>query len=297
MWGFLFLGLGTFIGSFFNKVYLDKFPDLNKNDKILIVAPHIDDEVIGSGGLIQRTLSVGAKVKVVYMTNGDNTLASVVAEEKNLRLSGGDFVALGEERMKEGKKATAILGLKENDLYFLGYPDRGLSQLFSNYYGSDKKYPARGTKFTYNPYSGTYREGQDYNGENLFTDLSAVINGFEPNILIIPHFADIHPDHKATYRFIDKYLTENNIRNKSVWMYLVHYKNYPADRFITLNKFLYPPQRLFSKGGWFSFDLDSDEVTVKLKAVDENKSQLLKVPALDLRRFVKRNEIFEIHEL
>lgn len=297
VWGFFFLGIGALIGSFFNKSYLDKFPDLAKSDKILIVAPHIDDEVVGSGGLIQNALQIGAKVKVVYITNGDNNLNAVIGEDKNLRIDGGDFVTLGENRMKEGKNAIKILGLTENDAYFLGYPDRGLGQLFSNYYSIDKKYPTRGTKFTYNPYSGTYRQQQDYNGENLFNDLTAIIGDFKPTIMIIPHFADIHPDHKATYRFVDKYLTENNIKDIKVWMYLVHYKNYPADRFITLNKFLYPPQRLFGQGNWFSLDLTDSEVQNKLKAIDANKSQILKVPMMDLRRFVKRNEIFEIHEL
>jgi len=297
VWGFFFLGIGALIGSFFNKSYLDKFPDLVKSDKILIVAPHIDDEVIGMAGLIQQAVKIGVKIKIIYITNGDNNLNAVIGEDKNLRVDGGDFVALGENRMEEGKNAIKILGLAEKDVYFLGYPDRGLGQLFSNYYSVDKKYPASATRLTYNPYKGTYRDKQDYNGENLFNDLSTIINEFKPSVIIIPHSSDIHPDHKAAYRFVDKYLTENEIKNISVWMYLVHYKNYPADRFVTLNKFLYPPQRLFGQGNWFSLDLDDDEVQNKLKAVDANKSQILKVPMMDLRRFVKRNEIFEIHEL
>lgn len=297
MWGFFFFGIGAFIGSFFNKAYLEKFPELKKEDRILIVAPHIDDEIIGNAGLIQRALSIGAKIKIIYVTNGDNNLNTIIGEDKNLRIHGSDFIALGENRMNEGKNAIKILGLKEENIIFLGYPDKGLSQLFSNYYSIDKKYPTKGTKFTYNPYAGTYREKQDYNGENLFNDLSKIINDYKPSIISIPHFADIHTDHKSCFRFVDKYLSENDIIDIKVWMYLVHYKNYPADKFINFKKFLYPPQKLFGQGNWFSLDLSESEIQSKLEALEANKSQMIKVPIIDLRRFVKRNEIFEIHEL
>lgn len=42
-----------------------------KNKKILVVAPHIDDEAICSGGLIMKAKKEGAKVFVLYIANGE----------------------------------------------------------------------------------------------------------------------------------------------------------------------------------------------------------------------------------
>ncbi|MCE5222692.1 PIG-L family deacetylase [bacterium] len=297
VWGFFFFGIGAFIGSFFNNAYLNKFPEMVPTDKILIVAPHIDDEIISSGGLIQKAILMGAKVRIVYITNGDNNVNVVIEEDKRLRINALDFISLGEQRMQEGRNAGKALGLEEKNLDFLGYPDKGLAQLFSNYYSINKKYPAKGTKFTFNPYNGTYRKNQDYNGENLFNDLSAILDEYKPTILIVPHMSDIHPDHKSTFRFIEKYLLEKQVKNSRVWMYLVHYKNFPADKSISTNKLLYPPSNLFHQGNWYSLELEQNEIQKKYLAMEATKSQLLKMPFLDIRRFVRRNELFELYEL
>ena len=45
---------------------------LHQDARILILAPHPDDECLGTGGLIQQALAKGAKVKVIFITNGDN---------------------------------------------------------------------------------------------------------------------------------------------------------------------------------------------------------------------------------
>ena len=42
-----------------------------KDKKVLIIAPHPDDEVIGCGGLISKIKEGGGKVYVLFLTNGD----------------------------------------------------------------------------------------------------------------------------------------------------------------------------------------------------------------------------------
>src|SRR5512136_1478514 len=39
--------------------------------RLLVLAPHCDDETLGSGGLIQSALAAGIQVRVVIATNGD----------------------------------------------------------------------------------------------------------------------------------------------------------------------------------------------------------------------------------
>ena len=40
--------------------------------RVLMLAPHPDDESLGTGGLIQRATRAGGEVHVVFVTDGDN---------------------------------------------------------------------------------------------------------------------------------------------------------------------------------------------------------------------------------
>ena len=46
-------------------------PSLSKNTRLMVFSPHPDDESLAAAGLIQRVLSLGGSVKVVFMTSGD----------------------------------------------------------------------------------------------------------------------------------------------------------------------------------------------------------------------------------
>jgi LmbE family N-acetylglucosaminyl deacetylase len=46
-------------------------PLISHKTRLMIFSPHPDDESLGAGGLIQRVLKAGGRVKVVFMTNGD----------------------------------------------------------------------------------------------------------------------------------------------------------------------------------------------------------------------------------
>ena len=41
-----------------------------KNDRVLVVAPHPDDETIAMGGTIAKLVSLSTPVRVVFMSNG-----------------------------------------------------------------------------------------------------------------------------------------------------------------------------------------------------------------------------------
>jgi LmbE family N-acetylglucosaminyl deacetylase len=59
---------------------------LHKADRVLIVSPHCDDETLGAGGTIAQARKLGARVQVVFMTNGDGSRSTqLVAEARALR--------------------------------------------------------------------------------------------------------------------------------------------------------------------------------------------------------------------
>jgi LmbE family N-acetylglucosaminyl deacetylase len=90
--------------------------------KILIVAPHADDEVLGCGGIIAKYCSNGDSVYVAIMTNahiGDPQLFS----EESINIV-----------REEAKKAHKILGVKETFFYDFPAPrlDATPAYLISN---------------------------------------------------------------------------------------------------------------------------------------------------------------------
>lgn len=293
LWGLWFFGLGAISSYFLSKGQLAKFPDITSGQKILILAPHIDDEIISSAGLIQKALKNNAQIKIIYLTNGDNNPGSVIKENKNLQLSPNEFISLGETRMNEARAATKILNLNPEALLFLGYPDQGLLPMLNKFYSGPAAYASRGTEFTYNPYSNTYKSQQLYLGINVVNDLKDIIQNFQPDLIIAPHPRDTHSDHHATYLYLEKVLNELTIK-PSVFTYLVHYSRFPPNKNLALNQFLYPPKKLYTQEGWYSFNLNSDQINLKLEAVKQNFSQKEFGRVYDLlQSFVKQNEIFE----
>ncbi len=81
----------------------------------IVVAPHPDDESLACGGLIADACRQGLRGKVVIVSDGAGSHPNSKAYPPN-RLT-----ALREE---EAKRAGVELGLKPEDMIFLGLPDR-----------------------------------------------------------------------------------------------------------------------------------------------------------------------------
>lgn len=80
---------------------IDQFLDKTSNKKILFVFPHPDDEVVMSGGLIQKALGKGFEVTVLTLTEGNMGKIYV----------NGRGRSVVEIRREEMAKAMSILGV------------------------------------------------------------------------------------------------------------------------------------------------------------------------------------------
>src|SRR5262249_28804815 len=101
--------------------------------RLLVVAPHPDDETLGAGGLIQRVLQAGGAVKVVFMTSGDGFPTGVTSARHIQQPQARDYREYGMLRRTEAKQALALLGVHGKDVVFLGFPDSGLCPLQITY--------------------------------------------------------------------------------------------------------------------------------------------------------------------
>lgn len=81
----------------------------NLNRKVLILAPHPDDEVLGCAGLIQYLNRTGKEVYVAILTNGENSLQNGKKDE------------IVQARKTSTLKASEILNLK--NIYWCNMED------------------------------------------------------------------------------------------------------------------------------------------------------------------------------
>jgi LmbE family N-acetylglucosaminyl deacetylase/glycosyltransferase involved in cell wall biosynthesis len=80
-------------------------PALLRGERLLVLAPHPDDEVIGCGGLVAQHLREGRAVRIVIATDG---------------------AAAGEAALREEESRRGVAKLGDADVRFLRFPDRGL---------------------------------------------------------------------------------------------------------------------------------------------------------------------------
>src|SRR5262245_29481661 len=70
---------------------------VESGERLLVIAPHPDDETIGAGGLIQRVVAKGGSVRVVLLTAGDGYVEAVQQEAGTQRPDPARYVAYGQQ--------------------------------------------------------------------------------------------------------------------------------------------------------------------------------------------------------
>src|SRR5438093_832547 len=140
--------------------------------RLLVLAPHPDDEVLGAAGVIDAAVHRGAEVRVVVATDGE------VGPDKSH--AGG---ALARERRDETRHALADLGVGANAVTFLGYADGSLAEAWSERWTARK------------------RSQERQPADAVVDDLRAALRAATPDSIILPMPLDTHPDHAALNRW------------------------------------------------------------------------------------------------
>jgi LmbE family N-acetylglucosaminyl deacetylase len=266
-------------------------PEFTKDDRLLILAPHPDDEVIAVGGLIQKALRSGAKVKVAYFTNGDHNEFAFIVYEKRLTLRKGEFLHMGEVRRGESIAAMKSLGLAESDMAFLGYPDAGTMEIMTKYWGNTKPFKSMLTRISKVSYPEAMSPGAPYVGESILADIKRLLLDFKPTKVFVSHPADTNPDHLSLYLFLHVALWDlgGRIANPDIFTYLVHVVGWPVPRGYHPDLDLEPPEGLKATD-WRLAPLSDGELGKKHDAISFCKSQIEYNPPY-LYSFARRTEL------
>lgn len=252
----LFLG-GIFVSlyAFYNWHYrvlpqasiklLNEVSKPTQNDTILIFSPHPDDETIATGGYIKTATLSGSKVWIVLVTDGNKH-------------------GLKDERYTEFRATTSLLGVPENQLIYLNYPDGKL------------------TKQDLNKVGETFKN---------------IILKVKPTIVISPDIRDRHPDHKTTGIEVNDVISELKIKPQILY-YLVHYPHFPLPKELKESLYLLPPIRLIElKTEWRTFSLSGAIEDIKFQATKEYKTQLRFPPLKELlESLIRQNELFVVNK-
>jgi LmbE family N-acetylglucosaminyl deacetylase len=262
-----------------------------RKDRVLIVAPHIDDEAIGAGGYAIDALANGADVYVVFLTAGDCNRFSARLMYKTLGPTASDYLGVGNARIGEARAAMHLLGIPRDHYFVLGYPDRGLRTMVDNP-GAIVRSKATGENSV--PYADAVTPRAEYSYASLMRDIETVIKQVQPTTVIAPVPFDLHPDHSAAAEITDVALDELQLHPKRLG-YLVHTtRSRIHTAFVKMpTRALLPPTRM-QAFSWATYGLTTAVQKTKTDLLMTYKSQR---PYVFLLRnaFVRKNELFFVY--
>ena len=281
------LGTAMFCASATAAQSLPQMPALSAQDRVLVVAPHPDDESLCCAGLLQQALEHGASVGVVWITAGDSFELDAMLVERTLWPGSLTMRRLGTQRLGEAHAAADVLGVPRSAQYQLGYPDRGVLALSGDYYA--RPYRSKYTAVSAVPYAGAVSPGASYTGANLERDLEHVIALFRPTLVLAAAPQDRHPDHSASGALVQRVLARRGeLSELRYW--IVHAPGWPRPLGLEPEVPLAPPAAAAALA-WESLPLSEPQRMRKLAALRDHRSQMqLLAPFMD--SFVRANEIF-----
>jgi LmbE family N-acetylglucosaminyl deacetylase len=258
-------------------------------DRILVVAPHPDDESLCCAGILQRARANGAATAVVWITAGDGFALDAMVVEHTLWPREANMRQLGMLRLAEAGAAAAELGVPPTQQYVLGYPDRGVAPMLGDYYL--RGYRSGYTGLDAVAYPQALSPGSSYTGSNLERDLQRVIEQFEPTLVLAAAPQDRNPDHHASGALARR-LLERRGQLDRLRYWIVHAPHWPAPRGYEPQLSMAPPA-LAAALHWESLPLTAVERTHKLAALRDHGSQM-KLTAPFMLSFVRANELFAL---
>jgi LmbE family N-acetylglucosaminyl deacetylase len=272
---------------------LPAMPPPGRADRVLVLAPHCDDETLGTGGMIALARASGSEVRVVLVTNGDGFHYGAERLFEEVDVPPADYMRMAADRQRESLSALSELGLPGDSVVFLGYPDGGTASMWQQYWEAAHPYTSPHTDRSHNPYANSLRPGAPYCGRSVIDDLKRIIREFRPTTIFCPHPNDNHPDHWALYCYATAALYElGELDAVPLQLYLVHRGDWPVPQGLHLGDALAPPASLSELDTqWATLPFGEKAAERKHQAILRYRSQVL-VMRRFLLTFARTNELF-----
>jgi len=248
-----------------------------RGERVLVFAPHPDDEVLALGGLIYQSRQRGAHVRVVYLTSGDGFRLCAAAKYHRWP-SQARMRRLAGVRESEARAALARLALLPGSATFLGYPDRGLAELWLDHWSDEAPYRSPHTGDASVSSRTAFRAGAQFSGESALRDVDRILELERPDWVYYPDPADDHPDHWAAHCLVHLALERRGLHSPGApplrRTYLVHRGEWPEPMRSEPAMQLLPPEELRGRGvRWERVSLSPTDIAAKSRALAAYASQ------------------------
>jgi LmbE family N-acetylglucosaminyl deacetylase len=262
--------------------------------RLLVLAPHPDDEALGAAGLIRRVLGAGGSVRVIMVTSGDAFPEGLEAATHVRRPTARDFRYYGSMRERETLAGMEALGVKRSQVEFLGFPDGALCYIATRE-PNGKAFESPFTRRMNPPRPEQVIHGSQYRGADVRREIEAILVAYAPTLVAMPHPDDHHPEHCATNLFaqeaLDALKRQAPRRMSRVLRYVIHFAQWP-DLDEDIDTPLRPPPAFPSgEGSWRSLTLTPAETALKRRALAAYATQTLIIGRF-LHAFMRPNELF-----
>ena len=277
----------------FYKTFIGETPiaPFSLPQRLLVVVPHPDDEVLGTAALIWRARRENRAVRVVFLTNGDGSRTTQVVAKLRRPRDQNSLVAIARRRQTEAIAALGKLNVAPQEARFLGYPDGGLLKIWNGDYSPENPFQSPFTGSQFSPYLNSPTPHAPYCRAAILDDLRNEIENFEPDLVVTTHHLDTHPDHVAAWEVCRAALGN---REAKLWEFLVHFGIWPRPNGFHPEREIVPPTKLRNRN-WQNLPLENEEIAIKKAALDCYQSQLASTPRY-LHAFVRQNELFDMGE-
>jgi LmbE family N-acetylglucosaminyl deacetylase len=190
----------------------------------------------------------------------------------------------------------SLLGLRPEQITFLGFPDEGLCRIASTYlFDKRRAFESPYTGRESPPPTEQTIRGARYRGIDVRRELEQVVDTFAPTLIVLPHPEDEHPDHCSTHIFTREALavvSAARLRRVRVLHYLVHFGQWPLTPDGGIGTRLNPPDGFPpAEGRWLSLALTPAEADMKKQALLAYVSQMQVIGRFMLA-FGRTNELF-----
>jgi LmbE family N-acetylglucosaminyl deacetylase len=157
---------------------------LNFSEKsAMVFSPHQDDETFGCGGMIARKREQGIQVGITFLTDGRGSHCLDPHIQNQVI----------QIRQQESLIALDILGVNTSEIHFLNYQDGSLASL-----NIEKR-------------------------QQIITEISELLNLYQPGEVYVPHRKDCHQDHEATYNLVKEAIIQSKITTEilqyPIWVF------------------------------------------------------------------------------
>lgn len=255
------------------------------DDRLLIFAPHPDDETLATGGVIASALRQLAsdQIQAIIATNGDASRLAAMTSTKRLP-SRRRLHDLAAKRQLESLHALHILGLGEEQVQFWGFPDRGLQPIWQRYWGGQPfRSRATGQQAAIQAYHAPQKP---YTAAAVLDLILQTLFTFHPTVIFMPHPEDAHPDHRALGQFIllatTMYQAETSTAQCELLAYPMWLQSSPLPKGIRFHHdTLHLPKRFtVNSPEWLYFPLTPVVRRQKAEALQSYHSQMVTVGGL-----------------